>query len=322
MKNLITGGAGFIGSHLSEHLLSKNESVIILDDFSSGKSMNIDNLSKLKNVKIVNGSILNQELVMSLMSQVNVCYHLAASLGVERINSDPISTFEINVKGSEIVLNAASKNNVRTFLASSSEIYGKNIQMPLAENSDRVLGSPQVARWSYSEAKAIDELISFQLNKNDLFPVTIGRLFNTVGTRQSGQYGMVLPRFINAALNNLPLVVYGDGTQTRSFCSVSDVVIAIAGLISTSKTIGQVYNIGSNAELSIHTLAKLVLVLTNSKSEILFKDSNKVFGENFEEPLRRVPDTSKITKEIGWLPQKEINEIINEIIEFEKNHEI
>jgi UDP-glucose 4-epimerase len=196
------------------------------------------------------------------------------------------------------------------------------MRIPLTENSDRVLGSPQVARWSYSEAKAIDELYSFQLNKNDSFPVTIGRLFNTVGTRQSGQYGMVLPRFINAALKNLPLVVYGNGSQTRSFCSVSDVVIAIAGLISTSKTIGQVYNIGSNAELSIYNLAELVILLTNSKSEIVFKDLNKVFGENFEEPLRRVPDTSKINKEIGWVPQKMINDIINEIVEFEKHHEI
>lgn len=320
MINLITGGAGFIGSHLSEHLLSKNESVIVLDDFSSGKLTNIVHLTKFKNLKIIDGSILNQELVMSVMRQVNVCYHLAAILGVERINSNPISTFEMNVKGSEIVLNAASKNKVRTFIASSSEIYGKNIQMPLAENSDRVLGPPQIARWSYSEAKAIDELHSSQLNKKDSFPVTIGRLFNTVGSKQSGQYGMVLPRFIDAALKSLPLVVYGDGTQTRSFCSVSDVVIAIAGLMNTTTTIGQVYNIGSNAELSIHSLAKLVLSITNSKSQILFKDSKDVFGENFEEPLRRVPDISKITKEIGWLPKKDISEIIKEIIEFEKNH--
>ena len=321
MENLVTGGAGFIGSHLSELLVSRNESVIILDDFSSGTLDNLASNSNSKNIKVVDGSILDKQLVHTLMGQVKVCYHLAASLGVERINSDPISTFEVNVKGTEIVLGAASQNNVRTFLSSSSEVYGKNMEMPLMENSDRVLGSPQVARWSYSEAKAIDELYASQLNKKFSFPVTIGRLFNTVGKRQSDQYGMVLPRFVKAALRNLPLIVYGNGSQTRSFCSVSDVTVALYRLMNTSKTIGQVYNIGSNEEISIYSLAKLVISLTKSKSEITFKDPKDVFGENFEEPMRRVPDISKISQDIDWLPQKNINEIIEEVVEFERHNE-
>ena len=313
MKTLITGGAGFIGSHLSDRLRSSEQQVVIFDDLSAGNKENLTLLKENKNVLIIEGSILDQELVTKLMKDVTHCYHLAASLGVEKITNDPIGSFETNLKGSEIVLNAAANKDVRTLLASSSEVYGKNPLMPLSEDSDRVLGTPEVARWSYSEAKAMDELHAFQLHKNKSFPVTIARFFNTVGPRQSGSYGMVLPRFVKAALTNQPLIVYGDGTQSRTFCSVEDVVEALILLMDNPKSIGQAFNIGSANEITIGELAKKVIELTNSSSEINYKKHSEVFGDNFEEPKRRVPDISKIKDFVGWQPRKSLDEVILEI---------
>ena len=313
METLITGGAGFIGSHLAERLLSNDQQIVVLDDLSAGIDENLTVLKEFKNISIVKGSILDQELVTKLMKDVTHCYHLAASLGVEKINKDPIASLEINLKGSEIVLNAAANVGVRTLLASSSEIYGKNTLIPLSEDSDRVLGTPEVARWSYSEAKAMDELHAFQLHKNKSFPVTIARLFNTVGPRQSGSYGMVLPRFVKAALTNQPLTVYGDGTQSRTFCSVTDVVEALILLMDNPKSIGHAFNIGSTNEITISELAKKVIQLTNSSSEINYKKHSEVFGGNFEEPKRRVPDISKIKDFVGWQPSKSLDEVILEI---------
>jgi UDP-glucose 4-epimerase len=265
---------------------------------------------------------MDQYLVEEFMRTVIKCYHLAAVLGVERINDDPINSFEVNTRGTENVFNSAVKFNVRSLFASSSEVYGRNPNMPLTEESDRVLGSPRVARWSYSEAKAIDEFYAFELNKRDAFKVTIARLFNTVGPRQSGTYGMVLPRFIKAALSDQPLLVYGDGSQSRSFCAVSDVVMALDDLIGTSESIGQAYNIGSTNEISIKDLANKVIELTNSKSQIVYKKHSDVFGDSFEEPKRRVPDVSKISKVIGWKPKKSLDEIILEVAEYIKANEI
>jgi UDP-glucose 4-epimerase len=264
----------------------------------------------------VSGSILDQKLVEELMQSVTKCYHLAASLGVERINNDPIKSLEVNIKGTEIVLNAASKFNVRSLLASSSEVYGRNPSMPLTEESDRVLGSPKVARWSYSEAKAIDEFYAFELNKKDAFKVTIARLFNTVGPRQSGTYGMVLPRFVKAAINNQPITVYGDGTQSRSFCSVTDVVDALVLLMDSKESIGQAFNIGSTNEITITDLAQKVIKLTNSSSKLVYKKHSEVFGDNFEEPQRRVPDISKIKQAVGWQPKQSLDEVIIEIANY------
>jgi UDP-glucose 4-epimerase len=322
MKTLITGGAGFIGSHLIEYLTLKNGQVLVLDDFSGTEQLNLNRALKSDLVEVINGSILDKKLVEDLMQSVTKCYHLAASLGVERINNDPIKSLEVNIQGTEIVLSSASKFNVRTLLASSSEVYGRNPSMPLAEESDRVLGSPKVARWSYSEAKAIDEFFAFELNKKEAFKVTIARLFNTVGPGQSGTYGMVLPRFIKAAISNQPLLVYGDGSQSRSFCAVSDVVVALDDLMGTSESIGQAYNIGSTNETSIKDLAAKVIELTNSKSQIVFKKHSDVFGDDFEEPARRVPDISKIFKAIGWKPKKSLDEIILEVAEYLKANEI
>jgi UDP-glucose 4-epimerase len=310
MKILITGGAGFIGSYLSELLISEGNQVIALDNQSTGSARNL-NLSS--NLEVVKGSILDSDLVETLMSKVTVCFHLAAALGVKNIIEHPLESLETNVKGSEIVLNLATKYQVRTLLASSSEVYGKNPNQPLSEDSDRVLGSPKVARWSYSEAKAIDEFYAFQLNKQKGLPVTIARLFNTVGPRQSGSYGMVLPRFVSAALGNQPLTVYGNGTQSRTFSAVSDVVMALNGLLKTKGTIGEVFNVGGNQQITILDLAKKVIGITNSNSQIVFKPYSEVYGSDFEEPNSRIPDISKIKGAINWSPQKGLDEIITEL---------
>jgi UDP-glucose 4-epimerase len=318
VKTLITGGAGFIGSHLSNYLISQNQQVVILDDFSGVDVDNQSQLIKGNNLSIVQGSILDHELVTKLMKDVTHCYHLAAALGVEKINNDPINSLEINLKGSQIVLNAAANIGARTLLASSSEIYGKNPNMPLREDSDRVLGSPEITRWSYSEAKAMDELHAFELYKHKSFPVTIARFFNTVGPCQSGSYGMVLPRFVKAAISNQPLTVYGDGTQSRTFCSVTDVVDALVLLMDSKESIGQAFNIGSTNEITITELAQKVIKVTNSTSEIIYKKHSEVFGDHFEEPQRRVPDISKIKKIVGWQPKKSLDETIIEIAEYLK----
>ena len=301
--------------------MSTGHEVLVLDDFSGASEVNLNHAKESNKLSIIKGSILDQDLVNNLMADVSSCYHLAASLGVEKINSEPIKSLEANLKGSEIVLNSAANNGIRTLLASSSEVYGKNPVMPLSENSDRVLGSPQVARWSYSEAKALDELYAFELYKNKSFPVSIARFFNTVGPRQSGSYGMVLPRFVKAALNNQPLFVYGDGTQSRTFCSVTDVVKALVLLMESQKSIGETFNIGSTDEITINNLAKKVIKLTNSKSEIVYKKHSEVFGDNFEEPTRRVPDISKIKRDIGWQPQTSLDNIIIEIAEYMRANE-
>ena len=310
MKILITGGAGFIGSHLSELLISEGNQVIALDNQSTGSAKNLNPSS---NLEVIKGSILNSDLVDSLMSQVTVCFHLAAALGVKNIVEYPLQSLETNIKGSEIVLNAATKYQVRTLLASSSEVYGKNPNQPLTEDSDRVLGSPKVARWSYSEAKAVDEFYAFQLNKQKKLPVTIARLFNTVGPRQSGSYGMVLPRFVSAAVSNQPLTVYGDGSQSRTFSAVSDVVAALNELLKSNSTNGEVFNVGGNQLITIKALAEKVIKLTNSNSKIEYKTYKEVYGADFEEPNSRVPDINKIKSAIGWSPKKGLDEIISEL---------
>jgi UDP-glucose 4-epimerase len=315
MKILITGGAGFIGSHLSELLISEGNQVVALDNQSTGS---ISNLKSNSNLEIVEGSILDSKLVDSLMSKVSLCYHLAAALGVKNIVEYPLESLETNIKGSEIVLNSATKHEVRTLLASSSEIYGKNPNQPLSEDSDRVLGSPKVARWSYSEAKAIDEFYAFQLNKQKDLPVTIARLFNTVGTRQSGSYGMVLPRFIAAAVSNQVITVYGDGSQSRTFSAVSDVVMALNGLLKSNSTIGEVFNVGGNQLITIKALAEKVKEITNSSSKIEYKSYKDVYGADFEEPNSRVPDISKIKSAINWSPKKGLDEIIVELATYMK----
>ena len=321
MINLVTGGAGFIGSHLCEYIISKGHSVIVVDDFSTG---NLDNLKSIQNsskLTIVNGSILDKKLISGLIKKSDFCYHLAASVGVDKISRSPLESLEINIKGSEVVLRAAADAGVKTLLASSSEIYGKNLKMPLNENSDRVLGSPEIARWSYADAKSIDELYAFELYKNRSLPVIISRFFNTIGIRQSGSYGMVLPRFISAAVTDQPLIIYGDGTQSRTFCSVTDVVEALVLLMNSKEAIGQAFNIGSTNEITINDLAKKVIRITNSSSQTIYKNFFEVFGENFEEPQRRVPEISKMKRVVGWQPKQSLDEAIKEIADYLKTND-
>jgi UDP-glucose 4-epimerase len=319
MNTLVIGGAGFVGSHLIRELIVKGHELTVLDISKDLIESNLKEIYQEDRLKVVTGSIMDEPLITKLMTGVTHCYHLAAALGVEKINKDPIKSLEINLKGSQIVLNAAANVGARTLLASSSEIYGKNPNMPLKEDSDRVLGTPEIARWSYSEAKAMDELHAFELYKNKSFPVSIARFFNTVGPRQSGSYGMVLPRFVKAALSNQPLTVYGDGTQSRTFCSVTDVVDALVLLMDSKESIGQAFNIGSTNEITVTELAQKVIKLTNSTSEIIYKKHSEVFGDHFEEPQRRVPDISKIKKVVGWQPKQSLDEVIIEIAEYLKS---
>jgi UDP-glucose 4-epimerase len=319
---LVTGGAGFIGFHLSNYLVSKGNSVVVLDNFSGVRTNDLESYRSKPNLNIVVGSILDRSLVNELMQNTSRCFHLAASLGVERIVDESLECLEVNLEGSKIVLQSASDHKVKCVFTSSSEIYGRNPNVPLTEESDRVLGSPKIARWTYSEAKAIDEFYAFELYKKSSFEVTIARLFNTVGPGQSSVYGMVLPRFVRAALSDQPLLVYGDGSQSRSFCAVSDVITALDSLMNTEETIGQAYNVGSTNEISIKDLAQKVIDVTGSKSQIDFKKHSEVFGENFEEPARRVPDISKISKAIGWKPKKSLESIILEVAEYTKANEV
>ena len=313
MTILITGGAGFIGSNLTNYYLNKGEKVIVLDDFSTGNIDNLKNSLGNPNLTFFEGSILDDDLVSKLLKKVSLCFHLAGSLGVANIVDNSLEALKINLIGSETVFQIASELKVRTLFTSTSEIYGRNQSVPLHEQSDRVLGSPDIARWTYSEAKAIDEFIAFELFKRHSFPVTIARLFNTVGVGQSGDYGMVLPRFVGAAVTDRTLIVYGDGTQSRSFCAISDVVTALDALATSEETIGQVYNVGSNEEISINKLALKVIELTNSKSQINYRPFAQVYGEKFEETHRRVPDISKISQSINWAPRTSLDQVILEI---------
>ena len=314
MKILVTGGSGFIGSHLVEVLLTEGNQVVVLDDLSSSSLSNISKDIDNKNLSIIEGSILDADLIRKTLEGVDKCFHLAASLGVTNIVKNPIKALEVNIKGSEIVLGQASDLKIRTVLTSTSEIYGRNPANPLREDSDRVLGSPKISRWTYSEAKALDEFMAFHLHKEIGFQVTIARLFNTVGPRQVGNYGMVLPRFIESALNHQPLTIFGDGLQTRTFSAVSEVASALNLLSKSSETIGEVYNVGSSQAISILDLAKKVIKLTNSNSSIVIKPYVELFGENFEEPRERVPDVTKIYDAIGWKTVKSLDDIIIEII--------
>ncbi len=310
MKILVTGGAGFIGSHLSQALVANGDSVIALDDLSTGNSANLKNLENNPNFKFLSGSILDEKLVASLIESVDGVMHFAAAVGVQKILDDPIGSLKTNLLGSEIVLTNAAKFNKPTILASTSEIYGKNTQVPLTEESDRVLGSPLVARWTYSEAKAIDESIARALHQKYNWPVKIVRLFNTVGPRQSAAYGMVIPRFIQAAFNNQPLIVHGDGTQQRVFCHIDDAISGILALWKSDKGFGEVFNVGGFEETTIKDLAKRIIEKTNSKSTIEFTPYDQLKA-GFEDIARRVPDTKKLQSLTGWKPTKDLDAIID-----------
>ena len=311
MKVFITGGAGFIGSHLCDALIARGDEVSILDNLSTGSKENIAHLDG--KIKVSQGDIRDQSLVELLVADSELVLHMAAALGVDNILENPIESISTNFYGSEIVLGAALKFDKRILIASTSEIYGKNTKQPLSETDDRVIGTPQKLRWTYSDAKALEEATAHFLFLTKQLRVTTIRFFNTVGPRQTGKYGMVIPRFVRAAIENKPLKIFGDGSQSRVFCHVGDSVKAILALAANDKTIGEVFNIGGEGEISILELAKLIIRQTNSKSEITFTDYEDAYAAGFEEMARRVPDISKLTNFTGWKPKLDLNAIIDDV---------
>jgi UDP-glucose 4-epimerase len=311
MRVFITGGAGFIGSHLADHYVNAGHQVTLLDNFSTGSRANIAHLDG--KVSTIDGDIRNVELIDQLTKDSDLVLHMAAALGVNTILESPLESMSTNITGSEVVLNAAAKYSKRIIIASTSEIYGKNPKQPLQESDDRVVGAPQKIRWTYSDAKAIEEAMAFALHLEKKLPVTTVRLFNTVGPRQTGRYGMVVPRFVQAALKNEPITVYGDGTQSRVFCHVQDAVQAIAAMAATDSTIGDVYNVGGTGEVTIKQLAEQVIELTGSTSKITFTPYSDAYPAGFEDIQRRVPDISKVGHAIGWAPTKDLKQIISDI---------
>jgi UDP-glucose 4-epimerase len=310
MKVFITGGAGFIGSHLCDALVTEGKEVTILDNLSTGSRKNIAHLEG--KIKVFQGDIRDQNLVETLVGDCDLVLHMAAALGVDNILENPIESISTNFHGSEIVLNAAVKYDKRIVIASTSEIYGKNPKQPLSENDDRVVGPPQKLRWSYSDAKALEEAIAYSLFLTKKLKVTTVRLFNTVGPRQTGKYGMVIPRFIQSAIENNPINIFGDGSQTRVFCHVKDAVEALL-LTRSDKLVGEVFNIGGKGEISILNLAKLVISRLNSKSKIIFTNYEDAYSTGFEEMMRRVPDIKKINIFTGWEPIIPIETIIDDV---------
>jgi UDP-glucose 4-epimerase len=313
MKYLITGGAGFIGSHLTDALIERGDSVTILDNLTTGNKENIKHLHSHPNFKLVEGSILDTEALDGLVASSDHVLHLAAAVGVFNIIDKPLDSLTTNLRGTENVLEAATKHNKEVLIASSSEIYGKNSSVPLHEESDRIVGSPLKSRWSYSEAKAIDESMAIFYHLEKGLTVRIVRLFNTVGPRQVGHYGMVVPRFVEAALKNEPITIYGTGTQSRCFCHVHDAVRGILAVIDAQETIGQAFNIGNDHEVSIEELAQTIIKETASSSTITRIPYEEAYSAGFEDMQRRVPDISKAKAVVNWSPRLTLEEIISDV---------
>jgi len=314
VKYLITGGAGFIGSHLAGSLISRGDQVVVFDNLSTGSISNLAGISE--KIKFVQGNILDKAVIDKLVAESDYVIHLAAALGVFNIVNKPLESLKTNLQGSEIVLEAGDKHSKPVLIASTSEIYGKNDKVPLNEEDDRIIGHPLKSRWSYSEAKAVDESLAYFYFLENKLPIRIVRFFNTVGPRQVGHYGMVVPRFVNAALKNEPLSVYGSGDQIRCFCHVMDAVKALLLVMDSDKAVGQVFNVGNNSQISIMELAKKVIEITGSKSSIEKIAYEKAYPEGFEDMQRRVPDISKIKQVLGWEPKINLDQIIKDIAGF------
>ena len=320
MKYLITGGAGFIGSHVADALVARGDSVVILDNLSTGNHHNIEHLIGNESVEFYSGSILDSALVDRLVAGVDHVLHLAAAVGVFTIVDKPLESLRINLHGTENVLDACQRSGKPVLIASSSEIYGKNGGGALHEDSDRIVGSPLKSRWSYSEAKAIDESLGYFYYSELGVQVRIVRFFNTVGPRQVGSYGMVVPRFVSAALAGEPIEVYGSGDQSRCFCHVADAVAGLLSVIDSESTVGDVFNIGNDHEISIRGLAELVIKRLNSSSEIVSKSYEDAYGAGFEDMQRRIPDNSKIKAATGWAPTRSLETIIDDIAKDLSDH--
>ena len=313
---LVTGGAGFIGSHLCERLISEGRSVCVLDDLSTGSIENIEKLLTSSRFEFIQGSVLSVETVNRSVDMCDEVIHLAAAVGVENVINKPVETIETNVSGTENILRAARKNNTKVFIASTSEVYGKSWKVPFKEDGDIVLGPTSRNRWSYACSKALDEFLALAYNHSYGLPVVICRFFNTVGPRQSGRYGMVLPRFINQALTGKPITVFGNGTQTRCFSLVSEVVDCVLALMDTPEAVGKVINIGSTEEITILELARRVREISGSESEIIIVPYEDAYPSGFEDMQRRVPDVTKLKELTGICPLADTTSIIRKIIEY------
>ena len=316
MKYLITGGSGFIGSHLAESLIARGDEVVIIDNQSTGSITNLRNIDS--KVKLIDGDVLDKSLLEKHVFESDYVVHLAAALGVLNIVNKPLQSLKINIQGTENVLEFADRFKKPVLIASTSEVYGKNDKVPLNEEDDRIIGHPLKSRWSYSEAKAVDESLAYFYFLENKLPIRIVRFFNTVGPRQVGQYGMVVPRFVTAALGNETIQVYGSGNQIRCFCHVSDAIRALLLVIDSDKAIGQVFNVGNNQQISIMDLAKKVIEITGSNSEIKKIPYSEAYPEGFEDMQRRVPDISKIRNILGWSPEIGLDQIIRDIADFHK----
>jgi UDP-glucose 4-epimerase len=316
LRVLITGGAGFIGSHLSDAYLERGDEVFIIDDLSTGSFENIRHLKDHPRFHYTIDSVHNHPVTAELVDQCDVTFHLAAAVGVKLIVESPVRTIETNVRGTETVLALANKKKKKVLVASTSEVYGLSTQVPFREDGNLVMGATTKGRWSYACSKAIDEFLALAYWREKKLPTIVVRLFNTVGPRQTGQYGMVIPTFVKQALANRPITVYGDGTQSRCFCYVGDVVSALMKLMDNEKSVGQVFNIGSNQEISIIDLANKVKELTSSESEIVLVPYDEAYEEGFEDMPRRVPDVSKANQHIGFAPSVDLEGILASVIAF------
>jgi UDP-glucose 4-epimerase len=313
MQILVTGGAGFIGSHLCERLIKDGHSVKVIDNFSTGRAANLAQLEGVNGFTLIEGSILETKTLTPLIDEADYVFHLAAAVGVFNIVNNPLASLLTNIRGTENVLEVANATKTPVFLTSSSEVYGKNISNSLKESDDRILGSPVTLRWSYSEAKAIDESLAYAYFIEKQLETRIVRFFNTVGPRQLGAYGMVVPRFVKSAIANEPITIYGDGNQTRCFAHVYDVIDATIAIAFADNTIGKVINIGNNFEISINGLAQKIIAETNSRSEIVYVPYEEAYGDGFEDMERRVPNIDLIHELVGWKAQRNLSTIIADL---------
>jgi UDP-glucose 4-epimerase len=319
MRTLITGGAGFIGSHLAEKLLKEGNDVMIIDDLSSGSMDNIKHLVENQHFHFAIETILNASVMDRLVSECDCIFHLAAAVGVDMVIADPVHTIETNVLGTDVILKTANRYRKKVLLASTSEIYGRGVNTCFGETDDRLLGSVTNSRWSYACSKSLDEFLALAYFKQKNLPIVVCRLFNTIGPRQTGRYGMVVPRFISQAISGEPLTVFGDGTQSRCFCNVLDVIEALKTLANGTEAEGEVFNIGNTHDITITDLAKKVIELTGSSSKITYVPYKEAYGEGFEDMYRRKPNIEKLSHMFNWQPKYSLEETLLSMIEFERN---
>jgi UDP-glucose 4-epimerase len=314
MRALVTGGAGFIGSHLAQRLIKDGNEVVVVDNLSTGRAENIAGLRNKSGFEFVKGDILDATLIEKLTQKCDAVFHLAAAVGVQLIADNPVGTIETNIAGTQVILENANKFKCKILLASTSEVYGKNEQVPFREEDDIVLGSTSMPRWAYACSKAIDEFLGFAFYQEYGLKVVIGRFFNTIGPRQTGRYGMVVPRFVESALKNKPIQIHGTGKQTRCFCYVNDLVDAIVRLMESDKAMGKAFNIGSNEEITIEQLADKIIEITGSSSQKEFISYEAAYGRPIEDMMRRVPCLDLIKNTIGWSPETQLKETLQKVI--------